>query len=237
MSLPAYDQPDIHWDMPGLMWDEEAPPAVIRPMLKKIKLGISGASPTNTAAYAEAIVSSMTGNANFPTPDPAVATLAADAAAIRAKLTEITTTEADLKTKRDQLAMLTATAKSDVRKMANHVENKADGAVDKIHSAGFTVAGDPVATSPLTQVENLRMQISDNEGQLIARYNTVPGAAMYVLETSPSSEGPWTQAAITTRSTHTLTTLTPGTKYWVKVRALGASGVGPWSDPACRIAA
>ena len=52
-----------------------------------------------------------------------------------------------------------------------------------------------------------------------------------------NSEGPWTQAIITTRVSHTFTGLTPGTKYWVKVRAVGTSGFGLWSDPACKMAA
>ncbi len=38
-------------------------------------------------------------------------------------------------------------------------------------------------------------------------------------------------------SKHTETGLTSGTKYWIRVRAVGASGFGPWSDPAVKMAA
>ena len=235
-DIITYDTPGLYWDMPGLRYDEPAPHAVpIR--MKKIKLGIGRSNPDDTAAFTETIVSAMTGNANFPTPDPALTTLANAAQAIRDKKLEITNMEAGLKAARDQLATLSSSAKDEVRKMANYVENKSDGAVDKIHSAGFSVKDDPEPRGPLSQVQNLRVQFSDNEGQLEGRYNTVPGAAMYVVETATNPEGPWAQAAITTRTTLMLTDLTPGTKYWVRVRAIGSSGVGPWSDPACKMAA
>ncbi len=235
-DIITFDTPGLYWDMPGLRYDEPAP-HVIPTSMKKIALGIGRANPDDTAAFTETIVSAMTGNTNFPTPDPALTVLADAAAAIRAKRIEITNMEAALMAKRDQLKDLSRTTKDAVRKMANYVENKSDGAIDKIHSAGFTVMGDPVPGGPLTQVQNLRVQFSDNEGQLDVRYNTVPGAAMYVVETATLPDGPWAQTAITTRTSQTLTDLTPGTKYWVRVRAIGSAGVGPWSDLACKMAA
>ena len=43
-------------------------------------------------------------------------------------------------------------------------------------------------------------------------------------------------AATVTKSKATVTGLTSGTKYWFRVRAIGATGPGPWSDPATKIA-
>lgn len=58
-----------------------------------------------------------------------------------------------------------------------------------------------------------------------------------MVELASTSEGPWAQVNIITRVSYAFTGLTPGQKYWVRVRALGTLGFGPWSDPACRMAA
>ena len=39
-----------------------------------------------------------------------------------------------------------------------------------------------------------------------------------------------------TKSKATVSGLATGTKYWFRVRAIGAAGPGPWSDPATKVA-
>ena len=205
--------------------------------MRKIKLNLSQYDDAETAGLADAIVESMTGNANFPTPDPTLATLTGDAEAIRQKQAQIADIKAGLTIAQDELVALTGTAKTDIRMMADHVQDKSDGNPDKIHSAGFEVVGDPAPRGPVGQVQNLRVQVSGLEGELLSRWKKVPGAASYVVDLGSGPEGPWTQLSIITRSSFKFSGLTPGTKYWVRVRAVGTKGYGLWSDPACRMAA
>ncbi|HEV7473405.1 MAG TPA: fibronectin type III domain-containing protein [Pyrinomonadaceae bacterium] len=41
---------------------------------------------------------------------------------------------------------------------------------------------------------------------------------------------------MSTKSSFTVTGLTPGTRYWFRVAAVGAGGQSGWSDPASKIA-
>lgn len=232
----TYDS-GFHWDDPSLRWDEPVPDPMPY-VMKKVKSNVSSKADLELAGYGDAIVESMTGNAEFPTPDPTLATLTGDAQAIRGKIAQI----ADLDAQRDvaigQLATLNQTARNNIRMMADYVQDKSDGNPDKILSSGFEVAGEPEPMGELDAVQNLRVKFSNVEGQLISRWKKVPGASSYIVQyTLNPDAGPWLQAAVTTRVSHKITGLTPGQKYWVRVCAVGAAGAGPWSDVTCKMAA
>jgi len=61
----------------------------------------------------------------------------------------------------------------------------------------------------------------------------------YLLEqtTNIAALDGWKPAGVVTKSKHTVTGLTVGQKYWIRVAAVGAAGQGPWSDPATRVVA
>lgn len=206
--------------------------------IKKIKLSVSRLNNDDTSALGDAIVASMTNNPNFQSPDPGLNTLTQGSQLIRNKQTAITQAEADLTVLRSELAQAVLDQKMNIRLMANYVQDESDGNPDKIHSAGFQVVGDPEPRGPLAQVSNLTVQVSDNEGQLILRWTAVPGRLCYVIDMATDPSGPWQNAAGTSATPeYTFTSLTPGSKYWFRVRAFGSQGFGPFSDPACRIAA
>lgn len=205
--------------------------------MKKVKLNISDKVDLDLAQFADDIVESMTGNANFPTPDPTLVTLTTDADAIRAKLTAISALDAQREVAVGELAVLNTTTRIHIRMMGDYVQDKSDGNPEQIHSAGFEVQGDPVSLGDLDPVQNLRVAFSDMEGQLNSRWNKVRGASSYIVEYALNPNGPWTQSTVTTRVSHKLTDLTPGQKHYVRVCAVGAAGHGPWSDVACKMAA
>jgi hypothetical protein len=206
--------------------------------MKKVKLALAKKTPSQTAEFADGLVEALTGNTNVPAPDPALTVLTDGAQAIRDKISEISGTEALLGSQQTQLVTLAATLKLDIRKLADHVEDKCDGDAAKLQTTGFEIVGDPQPLGQLPQVQNLRVEPTSVEGQLIARWKKVPGARNYVLDQATNPEGPWTlNVATTTRTSHTFAGLTPGTKYWFRARAFGTTGFGGWSDPACKIAA
>jgi hypothetical protein len=49
-----------------------------------------------------------------------------------------------------------------------------------------------------------------------------------------TGDGVWQAVKSVTASKFTVTGLTPGAVYAFRVRAVGAAGVGPWSDEAVR---
>jgi chitodextrinase len=98
------------------------------------------------------------------------------------------------------------------------------------------VSDDPQSIA-LVAPANLQASTANNEGELKCKWNRVRGASSYVVECAGNPNGPWTQVTVTTKSSHTASGLTSGTKYWFRVRAVGAEGFGPWSDLAVKMAA
>ena len=80
-----------------------------------------------------------------------------------------------------------------------------------------------------------RVKRSDISGKLLAHAASVAGAASYEVDLAkgdPTAEASWHDAGNFASCSHIeLTGLTPGQVYWVRLRAIGSSGPGPWSDP------
>jgi hypothetical protein len=76
--------------------------------------------------------------------------------------------------------------------------------------------------------------LGDFEGSVDVAVDRVRGAGSYLVQKSqtPDTPGSWQQAAISTKSSCTVTGLTSGQHYWFRVAAIGAAGQGPWSDQA-----
>jgi hypothetical protein len=108
-----------------------------------------------------------------------------------------------------------------------------------IRSAGMdTRAAGSVSTETPGQPAALDATTGDHEGEIDLSWDTVSGARSYVIEKSPDppTGTSWAHAAVSTKSRSTLSGLTPGTRYWFRVAAVGTSGQSGWSDPATRIA-
>ncbi len=232
-----YDTPGIAYDAPGLCYDGATPETVTITKMKKAKITLSSTTPDEVANIADGIIAAMTGNAAFPTPNPALAGVTTQTAAVRAKKLLITGLETDLATARGELKDEVGELKNNLLMLRDYVQAESDGDANLIHSAGMQIVGERTPVGPLPQVSNLKVSGTDAEGTLQAEWQPVYGAFTYLIETATNSEGPWTQYTAATRSRAALAGLTPGTKYWVRVRAVGAAGLGPYSDLACKIAA
>ena len=62
-------------------------------------------------------------------------------------------------------------------------------------------------------------------------------ASSYEVQTAtdPNALASWVPGITSPHSTFQLTGLTSGSRLWVRMRAVGALGAGPWSDPATKI--
>ena len=56
------------------------------------------------------------------------------------------------------------------------------------------------------------------------------------MEVSPDPIGAntWTYKGTVTKAKATINSFVSGTRIWLHVRAIGAAGPGPWSDPAVK---
>ena len=216
----------------------------------KVKRAFTNLPVSGKIQFSRDRVVDMTGNANFPTPSPALAT--------------VTTVTNDLETK--HLAALGGgpmhTAARDAAelvwndtmdKSAAYVEGIADGDVTILTSSGFTPTSTERQPRQLPEKpENLKMKRSDETGVIFFSCNPVPDAKSYIAILSAdvaaldiSTKG--TQLMIKLNaaspaqptllildiSSHrkkVIRGLTPGTRIYGKIYCTNTAGRGPDSD-------
>lgn len=210
-----------------------ARPLNMATLLFIVKLALGGLSPAKLVERARAIVAALTGNADFPTPTPTLAAVGAAADAVEAADTDVLNNGG----KQDYL-----TRNLRVQELRNllvllgaYVQVTSLGDPEKILSAGnpFRKAPQPVGLVPAPG--NLRAEVSKLVGPLDLRWGRVLGRMFYegqMNETDPSVEAEWKPLVSQSDNTYSVKGLTSGKPYFFRVRAVGAAGPGPWSDPA-----
>jgi hypothetical protein len=225
----------------GIFYDDVSVPQPPRRMAKiKVKLALSTKSDADLLTFAQAHVTAMTGNANFTTPLPSAANFTAALTPYQTALAAFNTAQAAAKL---------ATTNKDTARLAlenvltargNYVELTASTAADPtavIESAAFSTRSAKTPAGVPAMVANLSITAGDNAGELDLQWDPVSGAKTYDIELSPDPITPtsWTAKPSVTKSKAVILGLTSGAKMWARVRAVGAGGIGAWSDPATKI--
>lgn len=180
---------------------------------------------------ARSIVIALTGNANYATPFPALADINAALDDLEAKIAAAAGHD---KTAIAVRNTAWATAKGLMRQLANYVQMHCQNDLGILLSSGFTATKSPTPVGPLGAPQDLRLSRMDMPGEVLFRFKPVYGAqGGYIIQTGTASGGPFTDYVNSTTSRVLITGLTPLTQVWVRVRAIGAAGAGPWSEPIC----
>jgi hypothetical protein len=213
----------------GLVYDAAMPTNPPKRMAK-IKLNLDRLSIADLLLKAADIKTKMTGNANFTTPVPPLATL-------NTQITSLTTsnntynqgelTQKQNKTTRDNdEAALRAT----LALLAGYVEAASGGDAAKIQSAGMDVRATSAPVGEMAAPQNLSVTGGDLEGENDLHWEPVNGRTSYIAESASVATGPWTQFYVGKKSSVTAKGATSGSLVYFRVRAVGAAGPGPWSD-------
>ena len=205
---------------------------------EKVKLGLYAMNAEELVSYSNNVVTQMTGNPNFPSPDPDLAYISAVADVL-----QITCMEAlnggKLQTVRKQIAF--EELKKAMRLLGTYIELISKGDAGKIMSAGVQVHKKKEKVGILTSPLGLSTRVSDYSGTIELRWKRVEknkGYTVYMCSGDPSlPDAVWTPIAMTTKSKCSITDLEPGTFYWFKVATLSAAGTSGFSDPARGLAA
>lgn len=222
------------------------------------KLELKKKSDIELDEFTEDRVDDLTGNANFPVTDPALADVEAKRVLFHdAVLAAINGTPAQTQTKnqlRDELELMDTNLAFDVAKRSN-------GDLAKYLSSGFSAKKQPVpAGQPNTPIDFLLVFTKNQEeGKLLAKWKKVENAKIYEVmigttpyppddSANPSSGSPappmpgpdpskdWGIAGAPTAAKLVITELTSGTKYYARARAIGTGGsVSGWSDIASKM--
>jgi hypothetical protein len=197
-----------------------------------VKVGTKNMTVPQKIQFARQVVIDMTGNANFTTPAPTLASITTAATALETAYNSAQTARQVAKSQ---------TANQDAKSLAldlllaqeaNYVENTSGGDRTKITSSGFGVRNPATPIGILDMVTNLAVAPSQSEGSADLKWKKVRGAKSYVIERAPDGGSlVWDSIATPTKAKASVNTMTPGVKYWFRVSGVGAAGQGPWSEP------
>ena len=122
--------------------------------------------------------------------------------------------------------------------LATTVDSVAKGDAAKISTTGYDPTDGVIkAPQPVGQVVNFSVTAGDNDGELDCQHDRVTGAVNYETQTTtnPMDGGVWVNQPPSTRTSYTITGLPSGSRQWVRRRAVGTLGPGPWSDAGTKI--
>ena len=206
--------------------------------MARIKLNLKKLTTLEKIARARQIVTALTGNDNFTTPNPSLATLTAVANTVEQINADVQAARATAIVKTAELTESEATLDRMLSQLASYVESVAGGSDALIASAGMTTRAQPSAPAMPTAPTGLLATAGEHDGEIDLQWDKVSRARSYVVQQSPDppTDTSWTQRAIVVRAGTTIAGLTPGTKYWFRVAAVGPKGQSGWSDPATKMA-
>jgi hypothetical protein len=237
MATYNFDQPGVAYDQPGVTFDAVLPVPAGGNNMAKVKLGLTRLTEDEILDLTQTIITSMTGNANFATPNPTLAALgtARTDALNKKQAADMARAEAEMKTTEKDVAFVTL--RTLLTQEGEYVQNTSGGDKAKIESAGMgtRLPGSPVGLLPAPT----DLQVSDGgtEGKLNLKWKANPKATSYKIEMATgNTPAEWDDLDTTTRAAYAVSGLTSGTKYWFRVAAVSSAGTGGWSDPACKVA-
>jgi hypothetical protein len=244
---PHYDEIGVFYDS-GFFYADGVPDLPTqnkknKVMATKLKLGLSRRTPEDLVALAKHVHPKIAPAAPNVPPVAGVADEAAELLTACNEAEAANTAWANAKTALEAAAV-TRRAKGDALRQAHDtmgsaLETKSKGQEGPLSATGYELAGaNTAATEPPAKANNLVVTAGDADGSLDAACDPAPRAHSYVWESTTVNpvSGPYTATEPTTASSTTLTGLTSGTRYWIRVAGVGAKGVGPWSDPVSKIA-
>ncbi len=217
----------------GALYDDGIPPQTRKKkIMAQVSLNLSGLNIAALLQTANNIKTSMTGNANFTTPNPPLTEITAR---ITALTNAVNTYEMNVLNTSESLTVRDDAAQAlidDLLALGGYVQSQSGGDVSKIQSAGMTIKSARTPSAVPGQVGNLSVFPSDGAGGLDLQWDPMPGTKSYEIQTSvdPITPTSWVSQPPVTKSKTSLTGFASGSKIWSRVRAVNPAGIGAWSS-------
>jgi hypothetical protein len=182
-----------------------------------------------------------TGQENFPTPTPTPAVFGQWLADYEAVLSDLENLRVQAKNLTEQKDRIRAGFQTIFAQRGQYVDIASNGDPDIIATSGLPVRRSPTPVGMLPWPVDLRLELTQTNGQLWVRWKAVPGAKSYLLQcTEVIGDQPvlWTNAYTGGKFSTYQKDLTPGKTYAFRVAAVGGStGQSDWSPAVQRMAA
>lgn len=217
----------------------------------KVKMELQKRTDSQVIDLLELVATKIEGNATFPAPPVAPDTLTDDADAIEALIDQRDALLLQAQQVTLQIRAARDKGEADLNATANYVE----GIINKIVppatsvdpvvaaaqalSAGLDVADGSSPVGPMPKVTGLTATQGDEDGEVDLQWASIRrGLQNYEGSQTedPTGQTGWEHSFIASKSKTSVPGLVSGKRYWFRVRAIGAEGPGPWSDPASKVA-
>ena len=207
--------------------------------MAKVKLDFNRLPIAEKIVKAKQIVTNLTGNPDFPSPNPPLAQVTATINALQAAVVETQAARQTARAKTAEQNDIEDKLDQEITQIGGYIESASGGDETKIIAAGVGIRATASAgRGELTAPTGLSATEGDHDGEISLHWDRVGSARSYVVERSadPPTETSWAHEKVVTTSSTTVSGLTRGAKHWFRVAAIGASGQSGWSDPATKIA-
>ena len=201
-----------------------------------IVTGVSTMTDAELLQFAKKVQAALNGNANVPAPNPSLSALQALITTAENGINAYEAEKDVLRTRKNGRDEAVRALCDGLRTEADTVQAATGGDPDKIETTGFRVRSRATPVGTPAPVTGLVLTAGPVEGSLKAAWKPVRGTKVYEIETSPDPAGSdtWSYRGTVTRAKTTINSFTSGARVWIRVRAIGAAGPGPWSDPAAK---
>ena len=187
----------------------------------KLVLNIQDLDPNGLDVYGNKIKMALTGNVSFPITQtylPALSTARTD---LHNAITEPVPSALKIKSKVKKVIKILLFLKANAEYEANDDEVKAI-------SSGFDIKQ---SNSPKPKVFNATQGQVSGTVNLESPYSGSRASYVWEIITDPINQNTWSQLKVTNNATYTATGLTPGVKYWFRVKAIIKDEDQPYTDP------
>ena len=221
---------------------------------RKAKLNLYGKTIPELIQQARHIVTCMTGNADFTTPNPPLLTITNAANALEAAYQQ---SQDGSHAKKAEMKLEAFVLKHFLALLETYVTNTSNGDEQTILGSGMEVNKIPEHTGVTPAPADVNLSNGINEGEVTVKFGKVAHAASYDIDYYESvpvqnlgqqgqtiaginlgmnlADIAWQHTNGSTKAKFTITGLTPGNRILVRVAALNTEGIGTWSDPATMI--
>ncbi|MGC3959011.1 MAG: fibronectin type III domain-containing protein [Verrucomicrobiota bacterium] len=200
--------------------------------MSTIKLGLDKMTVPDKIQFGRQVVSAMTDNPNFATPNPTLAVLTDGSDELEAAYNTAQTAR--------QLAKLRTTTQDNdeatwdglITQIANYVQNISAGDKAIIESAGFSVRNAPAPVGLPDAPTDVIVVPSEHAGSADISWDSDRGYRSFTVERAEDAPVPVYQViGNTTKKFASFNSMVSGKKYWFRVASVGPAGQSAWSDP------
>jgi hypothetical protein len=205
--------------------------------MRKIKLALYGKSASQRIAQGKAIQSAMTGNSDFLSPTPPLATVDAKTTALQAKLVARDLAVAAAKMATEELHTAMADYDQTMTLLAAYAQLVTSGDAAKLERGGFQLQAEGTQVRELGQVKELRVITNGYPGRFAAQWGPLHGAKSYEVQLSPEpvTEASWRTIKVSPASKTVMDELPSGQRLALRVRGVAKNFAGQWSEPVAKI--